>query len=198
MRSSCSNGSTWTSDERRPTASLSTWLTKRMIEASAAALSRSPSSPASSMTWKLSSCSSRFSVSAPTPRCFLISRCTASPTARIGCSFRFVSVRRPSRPGVAKSRLHATSTTPSTSRSGSSSSFSRIRAGNCESSPRSGSTPFEIAKLQPVLRREPAEHLLLGPRVRLPRRGERLERLRVHRGNLLPLHHGGEQIDNGS
>src|SRR5689334_11001971 len=141
MRSSSSNGSRWMSDARSSMASFNTWLTKRMIEASSAALSRSVSSRAlSSTTWNGVSSSSVSMVSAPTPRCFLISRWMASVGERTGLRRKPVMVLSESSPWVAKRRLVAISMEPLIRRSGSNCSFSRTRAGKSESSCRSGST----------------------------------------------------------
>ncbi len=78
-------------------------------------------------------------VSAPTPRCFLISRWIASIDARTGLRLRPVRVLSESSPWVANSRLVATSAEPFKRRKGSSCSLRRMRAGNRERSWRSGS-----------------------------------------------------------
>ncbi len=84
-------------------ASVTTWLTNLMIEASSAAFSRLvSSSPLSSTTCSGATSSKVSMVSAPTPRRDFISRRMASLGARTGLILRPVSVLRVSNPCVAE------------------------------------------------------------------------------------------------
>ena len=172
------------SEARRSIASFSTWLTKRMIEASSAALSRfvSLTPPLSSTTCRPLSSSSVSIVSAPTPSRFFISRWITSVGASTGRSRRPVRAFSPSRPWVAKSRLVAISIWLSTRRSGSSSSRSSRRAGKSERTCLSGSSSSSDGIADAVFAREPAQHALLGDRFGRGILAE--ERPRIGRGEL--------------
>ena len=112
-----------------------------MIDASSSApASRLESSVFSSTTWTDFSSSSAPMVSAPTPRFFFISRRSASRGDRTNLRRRPVSERSVSSPRVAKSRQLAISMEPLSRRSGSNSSFRRMRAGKSASTSRSAST----------------------------------------------------------
>ena len=141
-----------------------------------------------------SSCSRRLSVSAPTPRCFLISRWTASPVARTGCSLRSVSARRLSRPGRREEPAHCDLDHIVDLAQRQHLLLQQNARGKTPEEPAVRLDIFERRVAEAVFRGEPLEHLLfLGVRARLAGGAQAFERLGIHRRELLALHHRREQ-----
>ncbi len=129
-----SKGSMCTSVARSSIASVMIWLTKRIIDAPSAASVRSISSSESvSITWRPFSPASDiidWTVSAPTPRYFLMHRSISANGAKATRKSRPVARRNSSTADVSKGLLVTTSTSLSAPSTGITCFSRRTRAGN--------------------------------------------------------------------